>query len=369
MKKIGLVTWYDRGPNYGTTLQAFALVEYIKKMGYDCEIINYQSKTPKQKMKRFLLDRYLFFKKNTTYKKHKCMYKWIKNNLTISTKKYNKNNLAVLNNNYDAFVCGSDQIWSTAENEIDPFYYLYFTSDNKKISYAPSIGKNIVGEKVRNDFINLVSKFKYLSVREKNGANIIYELTGKNPKIMIDPTLLLLPEEWKQKLGLNETKIKEKYIFCYFLRENKEYYDSVIEFANNVGYKIINPAEIYKTCEKGKVMDSKLFLDYLLNSNFVVTDSFHGMVFSILCHKKFCVFKRYNDNEKMSQNSRIYNLLEQLNLMDNLYNDNLTEIYDLDNDYRKVDDKISKLREASNLYLSTALLEATKKTERDSYDM
>lgn len=360
MKKIGLVTWYDRGPNYGTTLQAFALVEYIKKLGYDCEIINYKSKTVKQKFKRFLLDGYLYFNKNVTYKKHKCMYRWIKNNLSISTKIYNKKNLILLNNEYDAFICGSDQIWSTAENEIDPFYYLSFTSDNKKISYAPSIGKNIVGEKVKEDFISLVSRFNHLSVREKKGADIIYNLTGKKPKIMIDPTLLLRSEEWKDKLELREHEYPKKYIFCYFLRENSEYYEAVKVFAKTHNFEILNPAEIYNTCGKNVIMDSKLFLEYLLNSSFVVTDSFHGMVFSIIFHKKFCVFRRYKDNEIMSQNSRIYGLLEQLDLMGNIYNNNIEKIFNLENNYEKVDEIINKLRDNSNHFLSSSITEATK---------
>ena len=105
MKKIGLVTCYDRGPNYGTTLQAFALQNYIKKCNFDCEIIKYENKNLLYYIKHLILNCYLYIFKHKLYKKNKIINKWIKEKIELSQKKFTPKNLKELNNRYDFFVC------------------------------------------------------------------------------------------------------------------------------------------------------------------------------------------------------------------------------------------------------------------------
>ena len=261
---------------------------------------------------------------------------------------------------YDAFVCGSDQIWSTAEERIEPFYYLQFAEKEKRISYAPSIGKDNVGESVKEKFFKYVSEIKYISVREQNAANIIKSEINIEPKVVLDPTLLLNKEYWKKYITPNTEK--EDYIFVYFLSQNKNNYDEVKEFANTNNLKIISTAEMYKNDKNSMSMNPIEFLRCIKNAKYIATDSFHGTIFSIIFEKNFVTYKRFKDNIKMSQNSRIYNLLKKLELSSRLIDEtnSIEGLFKEDIDYNDVNKKLEVEREESKNFLKDSIEEALK---------
>ena len=359
MKKIGLVTWYDRGPNYGTILQAYSLQKNIEKLGYDCEIIKYKNTTLLKKIKRIILYVLLLLFKNKLFRKHIKMLKWIRNNLKTTQKIRKYSSLKEKAKEYDACVCGSDQIWSTAEEKIDPFYYLQFINKERRIAYAPSIGKDNIGITVKDKFIDYVSQIPYLSVREKRAADVIKNEANLEAKVVLDPTLLLTRKNWQQLLRKNE---EQKYVFVYFLSRNDENYHEVEKFAKNNRLQIISTAELYKNFSSSKSMDPIEFLEQIKNTKYAVTDSFHGPVFSIIFEKQFVVYKRFKDNTKISQNSRIYNLLDMLEMQDRLKsnNGNIENMFSKAIDYKKVEEKLEIERKKSLYFLKKSLEQATK---------
>ncbi|GAF70280.1 unnamed protein product, partial [marine sediment metagenome] len=124
--------------------------------------------------------------------------------------------LKAANTIYDAFICGSDQIW--APNLFHEWSYLSFVDGkHRKIAYAPSIGLPTIPDTLKPRMASLIKEIRYLSVREKQGAEIINELTGIQVPIVLDPTLLINRNKWIRML--TETKLQEPYVLCYLLGE------------------------------------------------------------------------------------------------------------------------------------------------------
>ncbi len=365
-KNICLVTWYNLGYNYGTILQAYATQNVIKNFGYNCEIIKYSLKNS-NKVKKILIKYYFMLFNHYIHKRNYQMDKWIKNNLILS-KKYN--NFEELKENqfkYDAGVCGSDQIWNNNNDLIDPVYYLQFLEPEKRIAYSPSIGRDFISEPVKEKFIEYVNGIRYLSIREKKGAEIISELTGHNPLVTLDPTLLLNKKEWQKLLELEEFKEKgQEYIFVYLLSTNNEIIEKIEELSKN--YKIIAflPQKNHNFITINQ--NPTNFLNALLNAKYVITDSYHGMLFSINFQKKFVINKRFKEKDPKNQNSRIYNIIEKYGLEERLidsHTKNIEKILVKDIDYSNIEKKLNKDIKKSSEYLKEALLNATKEGKRN----
>lgn len=373
MKKIGLMTWFTYD-NFGSLLQCKGTIEVVKKLGYDIELINY---SPKQaysninliNMSKRLLKKIINLpKKNRNiYIPKKDNYSKFRNRLPKSEKADEKSSLFLLNKKYDAFICGSDQIW--APTVFDENYFLSFVKNNdKKIAYAPSIGLPIISNKIIESKMKcLIEKFEYLSTREEQGANIIYKLTGKKAHVVLDPTLLLNKNEWSKEF----TDIQyDKYILAYFLGDNKKYYKVCKQISEKLNKKlIIIPTSESDLLKKECILDDvgpNEFISLINKADLILTDSFHGTIFSINFNKPFVTFKRFKDN-KLSQNSRIYNILEKLNLKSLLFNGNIDAVLKLSMsiDYNNVNNQLSKLRTDSIDFLSTALFHATNSIAED----
>ena len=203
MKKVAIMTWYQH-KNYGTTLQALALQKVVKNQGYYVEGIDYYSKgyyretflekiLNKQRVEEGIHNKINSIRYGSKEDKEKDeRYKKFEDNfIVLHEKTQTSSQLFSLNNEFDAFICGSDQIWSP--NEFNSKYFLDFVKDDKrKIAYAPSFGvSSIENEFVRENIGELVSKIGYLSVREKQGADMLKELYDIEAKVVLDPTLLL----------------------------------------------------------------------------------------------------------------------------------------------------------------------------------
>jgi hypothetical protein len=322
MKKIGIVTWHYN-PNYGGLLQAYALQETIKKIGYKPEFINYRHdlNTFKKRLIRRIKDIYMMLFRHEIYSGRRKKLKFVKNNLSVSPPCYSYDNLKEnANKIYNAGVCGSDQIWSN-NNGVNTFYYLEFLNQEKRISYAPSIGYNFIPDSIQGQFKEYVQSIKHLSIREEKGAEIIKSITGRDAKVVLDPSLLLTKTEWLKVIkGKERVSPTEKYILLYILGDNEEQVKYAKQLSRSTGYKLIALETKY-----GKIKDLEVingdpfdFVELVNNASYVLTDSFHGVAFSINFEKQFAVFKRFKDDEKKSQNSRIYNILNKTKLIDRL---------------------------------------------------
>lgn len=307
MKKVGIITFHA-AHNYGSSLQAYALQKTVSSIGYDCEIINFRTETQKDQytpltkrtgLKYLIKNAYFLLNYSWRKAKYDKFEEFIDTQLIKSPVEYSS-----LEQLYDSklpythYISGSDQIWNTAPNDADMAYFLPFVKNAKRIAYAPSFGQ--LGNIKRKDEIKkYLSEYDYISVRDKFGQDLVEELTGVKPPILLDPTMLFTNDEWL-KLIDSKPLIEGEYIFFYTLFADK----SMIKFVKNASNvlkipvvisNISNQYEIFsgfKKCTKSGPLE---FLNLIKNAKFVCTSSFHGTAFSILLHKPFAVINGEND--------------------------------------------------------------------------
>lgn len=372
VKKIGLMTWFTYD-NYGSMLQSNATLKIVKKMGYDIELINYVPKEAYKNLDTFYYTQKIISKVKKITNKTNNNFKEIRNkkfieyreSLPKSERVEDKSSLFNLNKKYDAFICGSDQIW--APTVFDENYFLSFVNDkNKKIAYAPSIGLPVIENKyVKAKMENLIKEFRFLSTREEQGARIIKNLTGKDANVVLDPTLLLNKQDWMEDF----VEIPyENYILAYFLGDNIEYYNACKEIAKLENKRLIIIPTTSEDLSKDECIFDELgpneFISLIDKAEMVLTDSFHGTIFSINFKKPFISFKRFKD-DKLSQNSRIYNILDKLNLNDLIFENNIDKIMRISKsiDYDKVSASLNNLRNESLDFLKNSLIAAVDSKE------
>lgn len=383
MKKVGICACYNT-LNYGSMLQSFATQRTVENLGYECEFIVYQKeKSAKYIIKQLprLFNKYLIYekmlsiKKRIKLKKYKELYKLDgvrKQAFLRFQKNYYKNfsplyygydNLCEAAYNYSAIIVGSDQLWSPAGLGTN-FYNLMFVPENiKKISYATSFGVSSIPRYQLSRTSAFLRRINYLSVREAQGAKIVKDLIGTEAKVVADPTILLSAEQWEKEIP-NERLIDEPYILCYFLGENSEHRQIAIQLKNEIGIKIVSmpflDTFVKEDVEFGDIQMFNAgpdgFINLIRNAECILTDSFHGSIFSILYHKQFLTLNRYSDGSN-SRNSRLDSLFDYLGLKERRYcaEYGIREQMESCIDYNAVDQRISKFRNESLKFLNDAL--------------
>jgi len=214
---------------------------------------------------------------------------------------------------YDYLIVGSDQVWNPYNIiHAEDAFFLTFVEPAKRISYAASFGITDLPDYFKEMIAPWLSEMKAISVRENTGAKIVKELTGRDATVSLDPTLLLTKEEWLS-LAKRDQRQKKKFILTYFLGEKPQKALQLVSALKNTSddLEVIHLADLkdiaaYKT-------GPEEFLDYINSAEVVLTDSFHGMAFSILMETPFVVFERIGS---MSMYSRIETILSALELKD-----------------------------------------------------
>lgn len=381
MSKVGLAVCYDT-KNFGSQLQVLATVKKVEEFGYETEIIRYKKKlTPAfvlQTIPRLFNIPFIKNKlANRAKKKEIQKYPDIAKNVSVRNKRFNGFVDKYFTNlsrpyagwerlvkesaqNYDSFLCGSDQLW-LPHNLGSHFYTLEFApSDKKKIAYATSFGVSSIPMYQRKATKRYLERFQSLSTREIAGQEIIKKISGLDAKVVCDPTLLFDAKGW---LNMVEDKpvIDKPYVFCYFLGTNEEHRKVANEFKKLTGLELVTCPFLDNFVEEDKNfgdiqlfdMDSADFVNLIRHAEYILTDSFHGSVFSIIHHKKFVTFNRFNGGAN-SRNSRIDSLCSLLGLSERRYNGNISDVMK-DYDYDEVDRKLENLRKESESYLFEAL--------------
>ncbi|WP_321995063.1 polysaccharide pyruvyl transferase family protein [Clostridium butyricum] len=329
--KIGIITFHA-AENFGSALQAFALEKVLMKNNYIPEIIDFILESDmkqyrlfrrhlyKHRPKAFLGD-LIYYSRNL---KRRYNFKSFKNkHLQVSSKQFysGKDDLRGLNSEYDAFVCGSDQIWNlNCTNGFVSEYFLTFVdSSKKKISYAPSMPTK-VSSKYYGDLKTSIENLNSISVREKQTIGYLQDTVGVKTEIVqvVDPTLLIDSNSYVENFGIK--KKNEKYIFVYILGDseiNKSIIDMANQTSNQTGMKIkyvfIRSIKEFKKAEYLLGCGPVEFLDAIYNASYVITDSFHATVFSVHFHVPFCVFPRKGSESRMNE------LLGAIDMTENIY--------------------------------------------------
>lgn len=364
--KIGVMTWFHYY-NYGTALQLTALCHTLKSMGHSVKVINYKPNISVNKLENSnILIEYLNKIPNKiknrglkyyTTKEREQLFNEFYNVLSFTDEVVTLSDFQELNDEFDFFVCGSDQIWSPLN--FNPRYFLDFVTDkNKMIAYAPSLGvSSFNDEDVKEQIINLVNRFKFVSVREQQGLEMLQPFVNIKVKRVLDPTFLLSADDWN--MYASKEVEEEKYLLTYFLGKNDTTWKYVNKIANKYGLKVkVIPVFESDFSREGcikKPIGPSQFLNLIKNASYICTDSFHGVTFSINFKRQFSVFERFNKKSKTSQNSRIYNILKVGHLENRLIKDE-RQLNDIDEiDYEAVEIVLNKERVSSLSYLENAL--------------
>lgn len=379
MRKIGLVSVHN--PNYGSLLQTYALQTYLNEIGVNNEIILYTKKNDLRQIRRLMNVQLVLMKWRVVYRDIYCrfFYPDIVKSFSLRMKafenfkkkyfKFSPNHigwkdLLTTNQDYDTFIIGSDQVWNPINIGTD-FFNLLFTEDDKyRISYASSFGVSSIPTSQIKKTKHYLERIQCLSTREKSGLEIIKRLTGRNAELVCDPTLLVDKNLWDRLKGKNRF-ISEKYIFCYFLGNNPEHRAFANRFKEYTGYKIVALqhldelilSDITFADIKPFNVGPEEFVNLISNAEFILTDSFHGTIFSLLYHKRFFTFSRFESSTQASTNSRISSLLELVGVRDHYIKAtaSIENCLKLNINYDEVDNKIDSIRRKSREYLRMSL--------------
>ena len=380
--KLAVMTWYHYR-NYGTALQAAAMQAALRDMGHEPQLIQYRpcgyfrtlpdysipefgrrihnklTRTPEPEPRRFKSEL-----------RDRAFDTFLERNIKFTEPCRTLSDLELLNDKFDAFICGSDQVWSPLA--YDQHYYLNFVRNNaKKIAYASSMGtKEIRDRYIKADISRLLDGFGALSAREASGARLISELTGRHVEVVADPTLLLDAERWGKICCADEDRTA-RYLLVYMLGNSDEHWAAIEKTALSMGLALrIIPVFEQDTRRSGCVTEPigpEEFVKLFRNAEYVCTDSFHGMAFSLIFHRNFTAFARFRKNDPMSQNSRVEHLLRLTGMSARLFSgSNATEIAETAADFEYVDTALSPLRGKSLEYLRYSLLRIIPQEKRSA---
>ena len=340
MKKIGIMTLDSHSYNYGGILQEYALCHILEKAGFDTKIIDFDlsSEIYTFSYKRNLLnlnidkliDKFKQKRKKTSKidvshyisLRHKKFNQFRADYLKLS-KRYTSKNISDADNEFDLFICGSDQIWNPDFN-VPEFFLDFVLGSQRKIIYGASLGRDELTKRQLSIYKKMMLDLDHISVREDNAKTILQPLVLSEIEVVLDPTLLVQPNKWRELVRIPQ-KMDFKYIFCYFLDNNAEKQKAANKAAQELGLKIVTIPFLhdcyekqsetfgdYRFCEIGP----QEFLGLICKANLILTDSFHATVFSILFKKDFWTFSR--DCGTYNMDSRIVTLLRYFELSDRM---------------------------------------------------
>lgn len=331
MNKIAILTLYYHNYNYGGLLQAYALQKVLSELGYQAEQISYRLESGysgwnpvKSGVKKPVAYLYHYLKYGKWFNRYAIRRRKINNfaDKIPHTEIVTAKTIKKLSDKFDCFICGSDQIWNPIGWQSTLF--LDFLPNNKKrISYAASIARDSLSEQEYGYIKPRLDKFAEISVREQSSADMLNE---RFPTLKVqtvpDPVFLLDEVSWRNLIPVAK-ECKKPYIFAYFLGENKENCENAIQYAreNKIEIKFapyLDYAQAAWDRTHYEFLTMPLGIDEFLRSiaeaELVLTDSFHAVAFSCILKTPFFAVPRFKARDANSMNSRILNLVQELEI-------------------------------------------------------
>lgn len=364
MIKVGIITFHS-AENSGAVLQCFALQQILMKLGANVQIIDYQP--------RYIRDQYKIFVNPLKHIKKdqrvKSFMAYSVQNLFLFRRLIRKRKFKAFRNQYlkcsrayfslreltedppkaDIYICGSDQIWNPVltGGHLDPAYFLQFGSSTvRRYSYAVSVGKEL-SESDLEKIYELSRSFDGISFRERSVKD---KLSEHYPEckfdVCIDPTLLLDASDW-ERIIVSEMDRNRKYILVYALERNEAFQQIIDLVKVNLGdIDVIDISQCnlkLKKCEKRKLhISPSEFLSYIHDAEFVITNSFHCTVFSIIFKRNFYTIQHSKSN------SRLRDFLYSMKLCDRIYDGRTKEMVV---NYDSLDIILNEYKDASMRFL------------------
>jgi len=332
--------------NYGAVIQAYALQKWLLENGFNTEIIDYMPKR----------ERFISFLVNIRDGKTKELIKGLylsrfrKKELKLSKKRFNKyTQLKECAHAYSAVICGSDQIWNTyftlkAEGKPTFSYFIDFVApETRRISYASSFGTESLNEEFKTLIYPKLSMFNSLSVRENSAVSILNDI-GIKAKVVCDPTLLLVANDYNKLLRVSTNRASD--IFVYKLHNDLTCNQVSNYLSNKYKLKNNNPEKVLTLYE---------WLRCLRDSQIIITNSFHGIMMSLIFNTPFIAVLIRGSG----MNDRIKTILSEVGLQNRIIDcfdtDSVEAIYQESIDWIIVNDKLSILRQRGIQFLNDAL--------------
>ena len=317
---IGLITFHG-SHNYGSVLQAYATQKLLEEKGDHCEIINFRMKSQLDYYSLYtakyglltLGQEILMLPEHRERKRRSDKFEhFITKRFSLSGRAlHTYKDLKEVSTKYDLYVTGSDQIWNPfLTGGVAGAYYCSFVKErNRKFAYAPSFGTDKISPRHKKKMESYIKELSAISVREKDSIQYMKEHIGREAVQLIDPVFLVSAAEWKKE-AVKIDGIPEKYILLYIMQRDETVYSYAKKLKEQFHLPII---EISRYGYQPSFVDISLinigpqeFLGLFLHATYVVSNSYHGLIFSIVFDKKLCLVpsKRFR--------SRINNLLALL---------------------------------------------------------
>lgn len=364
--------------NYGSLLQTYAFQQYLRKHKVDARIIVYTGRPFLRQVARLFNMPLLRMKMRAVYRdwsarilrpalrsqllERAVRFKAFREKyLTIAPAITSRRQLAECAQRYDVFIVGSDQLWNPVNVGTD-FFTLNFVPDGKlKLSYATSFGVSHIPASLHRKYRHYLRRFDRLSTREKSGQTLIRDLAQRDAAVVCDPTLLQERDFWDTLKG-EAPIVAGEYIFCYFIGSRADVRAHAMKFREKTGLPIVVLPHIDEYVKSDVGFGDRAlydvgpaeFVNLIAHATYVLTDSFHGTVFSLLYGKRFYTYNRFRSEGGGSMNSRISSLLEIAGAPERRVEvDRLVEeLLGMEPNSLKIDQNLAQFREQSIAYVS-----------------
>ena len=362
--KAGLVTFYHIH-HYGALLQAAATERAVESLGGACEIIDYYVNQNNDLFRKptgvgsAAADVHTALHYKALRDRYQRFERFSKDHLRISGHRFESlEELRSAELPYDLILSGSDQIWNPKifpDGRFDPVFFGTFSS-RRKIAYAPSFGVPHIPEGMEEELRSYLESFSHISVRERQGREIVKEITGKDVPVVLDPTLLLTAEQWSAMAVPPDRS--GGYILCYCISKPGALAPYIQRLAEETGLPVVQLCGIRQKVhpKAACVLDAgpSEFLGLFQNASYVCTNSFHGTVFSVQFQKPF--FTAVAPSELAApESSRTFSILSRLGLTERIIGTGATAGLDATIDWADVDRRLRAARQSSLDYLRAAL--------------
>lgn len=376
MKKIAIISEFTiNSVNYGNHLQAYALKQYISSCYPDVQVESLQVSPFEKKKRTFAL--YIFLSKvfHMIYRsennvaeskrvenRYQKFYDFAMKYIVSSPDTTSWEQL--IDSDYDVFIVGSDVVWLQYRAVIDRMKFLDFHNkmNARKIAYAASFGRDYIPKENSSGIRKCLKDFRAISVREKSSVDLLKSISVENVVHVCDPTLLLDKKDWSHLESACEFNA-DKYVFAYMLGDDEEQKRNILEFCRRENLILVTIPFVsgyYNDNDKdfGDIQiincSPQEWIWLIHHAEYVITDSFHGLVFSTIFEKKFITVSRKLD---VNLNNRICDYLKILEEEDKFCV--LTDIENIGDktwDYEKINAKIEELKVFSKQFLDNAIV-------------
>lgn len=356
-RTVGVVTMYRK--NYGAFLQAYALQQSLESFGFRAELLRYDyyndgaiCTVPIQYL---ITNPILFFKKLLlflvrfkTYKERDNVFlRSVNKNLKESAAEYkNYKKLRQTPPVYDIYLTGSDQVFNPNLTPIATGSRLLEFVEGVKVSYAASAGKIAFTEKQKQRLLFALKKFDTVSVREESLKEYLTKNGCCNVRKDVDPTLLLEKKQWSQFAVIPNELQDKQYIFYYHVANDDTLLPEAERLSGELNLPIYvgdNKRSFKNQIVRERPLSPEEWVGGIMNAKYIVTNSFHGSVFSIIFNKKVCI-------KLCGYPERLINLLKDYHL-ERLLEPKIIDESEIKEIYRYFEEKILQDRKKSFSYL------------------